>query len=621
MRAATSMALRRITMSKLPAWLLTLSALFLALPLLGALARTGVRSAPIEVEVGDETRLALGLAAIDPEKIRADLNFIASDELAGRDTPSEGLAIAARYIENRLKRLAFVPGAPGDSYIFEYPLTWRQIAEESSHVLLEGEQGGTRLAFGEDYFIDRRSDLADHVRRGEVVSVGAGSKSEVEEANVRGKWALLYQKSTSTRRTARRVEQAGALGLVIVPGDEYSGKPYVENFAATTKGIRNGTVGPFRSIEMKPVFPKLYLASSAAQKLFDIAGASQFDVGQTLPGVTFRETRALTHPRGYRGFENVCGLWLGSDPDLRDEVIIISAHYDHVGSQGERIWNGADDNGSGTTGLMALAEALASYGPMRRSVLLMWVSGEEKGLWGSEGWAKRPWLPDGLQPIADINMDMIGRNDPKQILITPTKSLSREYNGLTQLAEALAPVEGFERLGSADAYWARSDHMNFARHLGLPVAFLFADVHADYHKPTDTPDKIDYDKVHRVVRLVLRMLDGMQTDELKLHKRGIPTLEEFRGQVDQGRARTDVERLTLAVDQFMLLNGGNAPDSLELLIVPDENGARYFDGSIVDPWGSEYVFEAPGTETQRILSYGADGVPGGEGSAADVIVR
>jgi hypothetical protein len=100
------------------------------------------------------------------------------------------------------------------------------------------------------------------------------------------------------------------------------------------------------------------------------------------------------------------------------------------------------------------------------------------------------------------------------LLITPTKAL-KEYNGLTRLAESLGPLEGFPKLGSADEYWQRSDHMNFAVNMKIPVAFLFSDVHADYHQPSDTPDKIDYDKIHRVTRLVLRMLDGLQTDSLE----------------------------------------------------------------------------------------------------------
>ena len=115
---------------------------------------------------------------------------------------------------------------------------------------------------------------------------------------------------------------------------------------------------------------------------------------------------------------------------------------------------------------------------------------------------KAPILPEGHRAVANLNIDMIGRNAPDYLLITPTKALAKEYNGLTKLAEELAPLEGFPKLGSADEYWQRSDHMNFAVNLKIPVAFLFSDVHADYHQPTDEPQYINYDQSARVGRFV-----------------------------------------------------------------------------------------------------------------------
>ena len=166
-------------------------------------------------------------------------------------------------------------------------------------------------------------------------------------------------------------------------------------------------------------------------------------------------------------------------------------------------------------GLLALAEALVAEGPLRRSVLLLWVSGEEKGLWGSAAWTEDPVLPAGAVPVCDLNIDMIGRNAPDGIFLTPS-SEHAAFNGLSSLVYTLAPSEGFRDIGSADAYWSRSDHMNFERNLGIPVAFLFSGEHADYHRPTDTADKIDYDKIRRVTRLVFRVLCALQEDELTL---------------------------------------------------------------------------------------------------------
>jgi len=162
---------------------------------------------------------------------------------------------------------------------------------------------------------------------------------------------------------------------------------------------------------------------------------------------------------------------------------------------------------------------------MRRSVMLVWVSGEEKGLWGSKAWAENPSLPEGTHAVADLNMDMIGRNAPNVLYVTPS-SKHKGYNGLTRLAERFGVEEGFghfpegieqgfDGLGSADVYYQRSDHAEFAK-LGIPVCFLFAGEHADYHQPGDTPDKIDYDKIHRVVRVIVRLLDALQADDMGL---------------------------------------------------------------------------------------------------------
>jgi hypothetical protein len=260
------------------------------------------------------------------------------------------------------------------------------------------------------------------------------------------------------------------------------------------------------------LLPQVHLSLPAARRLLASAGLERLPAVGTALELTVRDVRAGS---GTIALENVCGLWPGSDPELAKDVIVLSAHYDHDGVKNGVIYPGADDNASGSMGLLAVAEALAEYGPMRRSVLLMWVSGEEKGLWGSNAWTEAPVLPAGHRVVCNVNVDMIGRNAPGTLLITPTRS-HKAYNGLSRLAERLAPLEGFPQLGDADDYWARSDHMNFAVDLEVPVAFLFSGEHEDYHRPTDTPDKLDCDKIRRVVRLVVRMLDGLQGDVLDL---------------------------------------------------------------------------------------------------------
>lgn len=465
----------------------------------------------------DASAAARALASVRAESICADVRFIASDELEGRDTPSAGLRLAARYIRARLERLGFRP-AGDDGFFDRYPLErgGLDLAACQASLIREGRERA--LVFGQDYAFFGEDE---HELEGPLVFVGAGAAAELEGLDLRGKWALVLDQSTGRSsweeryQRMERVRAAGALGLVSAPSPSLPAKDLADRDARLARSAefagRSGLRAPGTEEERGPQGVSVSLKSSLVQEL--LGGTSTPKLGADL-GARLKETRKRRAPEVLE-LENVAGLWPGSDPVLGKEVIILSAHYDHEGIHNGEIYNGADDNGSGTTGLLAVAEALVNYGPMRRSVLLLWVSGEEKGLLGSEAWTRQPTLPPELRPVCDINIDMIGRNAPDKLLITPTKAL-KEYNGLTRLAESLAPQEGFPVLGSCDEYWERSDHMNFAQNLKIPVAFLFSDVHEDYHQPTDDADKIDCDKIRRVVRLLVRMLDSLQGDSLAL---------------------------------------------------------------------------------------------------------
>ena len=203
---------------------------------------------------------------------------------------------------------------------------------------------------------------------------------------------------------------------------------------------------------------------------------------------------------------NAVGIVVGSDPVLRDEFIVISAHMDHVGVSGgsgvvtDSIWNGADDDASGTAGVLALAEAFA-LSPPKRSLIFLTVSGEEHGLWGSAWFAENPPVPIG-QIVANLNLDMIGRNWKDSIVVI---GLEHSDLGATVAKVGAAHPE----LGMTpttdpwprENFFFRSDHYNFARR-GVPALFFFNGVHEDYHQPSDSPDKIDTEKQARVVRLI-----------------------------------------------------------------------------------------------------------------------
>jgi Zn-dependent M28 family amino/carboxypeptidase len=203
---------------------------------------------------------------------------------------------------------------------------------------------------------------------------------------------------------------------------------------------------------------------------------------------------------------NVVAVLRGSDPVLRNEYVVLSAHMDHVGVgepvNGDSIYNGADDDASGTAALVEIAEAMASL-PVRprRSVIFLHVSGEEKGLLGSRWYSDHPTVP--LQQIvANVNIDMISRNSPDTVVV-----IGKDYSTLGAVVNRVGARHPELRLTAADDIWPeerfffRSDHFNFARK-EIPAIFFFTGVHEDYHRPSDTVEKIDSDKAMRVTRLI-----------------------------------------------------------------------------------------------------------------------
>ncbi len=456
------------------------------------------------------------LASVDAEKIRADIEFVASPELEGRNTPSRGLRIAARYIAARLERLGLEPMGH-EGYFFQYPLLVKRYDREASRLSVQGTDE-LELVFGEDFFLHSTRDLVTHDVTGEVVFCGSGTKEDFEGVELAGRWALCFlDDEVSIARRRKLAERAEAVGIVLAEPPTLGG--YVlEKYGKVVEFAERGAVSypSGEASSERRIYPQILLPAEATRRVFAVARAREQgqDPMTWLPksgtplGLTIHEQRSAG---GLQTLENVCGLLRGQDPELAKEVILVSAHYDHDGIKNGEIYPGADDNGSGTTGLLALAEALTHYEGLRRSVLFIWVSGEEKGLYGSRAWAQNPLLPEGLRPFCNVNIDMIGRNAPDKLFITPSPA-HKHYNGLTRFAESFAPQEGFPVLESADEFYYRSDHKEFAE-LGIPVAFLFNGVHADYHQPTDTTDKIDTDKIRRVVRIVVRMIDALQVDD------------------------------------------------------------------------------------------------------------
>jgi Zn-dependent M28 family amino/carboxypeptidase len=223
----------------------------------------------------------------------------------------------------------------------------------------------------------------------------------------------------------------------------------------------------------------------------------------------------------------VVAVWEGSDAKLKSEYVAVGAHYDHVGicaaGTADPICNGADDDGSGTTAMLAMAEALARAKQRpKRSVLFVWHCGEEKGLWGSRYFAENPTIPLA-NIVTQLNMDMIGRSKkegdtkpqnqtlsgPNTVYVIGSKMMSTELGELSERVNAsylnLQLDYRYDDPADPNRFFFRSDHINYARK-GIPIIFYFDGVHEDYHRAGDEPQKIDYDKMQKITRTVYMTL-------------------------------------------------------------------------------------------------------------------
>jgi Zn-dependent M28 family amino/carboxypeptidase len=278
-----------------------------------------------------------------------------------------------------------------------------------------------------------------------------------------------------------------------------------------------GAVEGGEAIPPMPI-PILALRLDVGEEILHEAGVEPRgarDPPVPLEGVTI--TFRSVFERQTHQVPNVVAMIRGSDPDLADTYVILTAHFDHVGvgppdATGDSIYSGADDNASGTSALLQVAEAFAALpAPPARSVLFLAVSGEEKGLLGSRHYAGSPTVPaEGM--IANVNMDMVSRNHPDTVY-----AVGEEYTTLGDLAREVAAEHPALGLVVApdpepeEQAFLRSDHFSFVQR-GIPALMLTTWLHEDYHLPSDTPDRVDPDKAARVARLAFLLSHRIASD-------------------------------------------------------------------------------------------------------------
>ena len=466
---------------------------------------------------GAQSQSAVRRAAetITESDIRRRINVIADDSMGGRNTPSPGLNQTAQYIAGEFRRFGLKPGGDSGTYLLSYPIATTQLLAERSTVEFNGPGGNISSTLAQGAALISGPTRA--TVRGKVVLVGGVVVADsVPQAAVRDQ-LVVYVPAASAAGGVRgrgspvqRMLQLGARGVVVIVNSDSVFATYRRFQARVRTTVGDGDGGSVAlALKESTVVAQL---PDAADQFAQLRGAATLVVAP-MPeweGVITVQDTTLT--RTYA--PNVVGILEGSDPQLKHEYVVYSAHMDHVGTgtangnacfrrvAADSLCNGADDDGSGTVGVVELAEAFSRPGARpKRSVIFLTVSGEEHGLWGSEWFATHPPVPLP-QIVADLNADMIGRNWKDTIVV-----IGKEHSDLgstlnrVNAAHRELNMTAIDDLWPNERFYQRSDHFNFARR-GVPILFFFNGTHPDYHAASDSPDKIDAEKEARIVRLM-----------------------------------------------------------------------------------------------------------------------
>jgi hypothetical protein len=481
---------------------------------------------------------------ITAARLKEHLYVVASDEMAGRNTPSPGLDATAKYIADKMAALKLKPGGDKGTYFQRIELESfkadpsKTSAEFQGRVLkygddfltgnASGEAAGSLVYAGHGYVV--KSKKVDAYRgldvRGKIIVVSSGVLPEgVARGELKGKAG-----EGNWEDAASYARKNGAAGLVIIPRN-------LERVFRIARYLNNTGSDSFKPTRLEASategVPTLIPSAEIAKLLFDreqVTGEELIrNINARQPGAAFaldtnkRLSFKVTSNTKTATTQNVVALLEGSDSSLKKEYVAFGAHYDHVGvgradKNGDKIYNGADDDGSGTVSLLALAEAFARGPRPKRSLLFIWHTGEEKGLWGSEYYTEYPTVPL-KQIVAQFNIDMIGRSKQpgdtnplnrdlsgaNEIYVIGSREMSTELGDLSdRVNRSYLKLDfnyRYDDPADPNRFFYRSDHFNYARK-GIPIIFYFDGEHEDYHKPSDSPDKIDYRKMERIVRTI-----------------------------------------------------------------------------------------------------------------------
>ncbi len=460
--------------------------------------------------------------------IKANLEFLASDELEGREATTRGEKLAALFISSELKKYGVKPFY--NDYLQGYDLNVTSVDPESKAWITDSAGNKKLLNYCEDFFLNRRSSVTTNGKYN-IVFVGYGitapefNYDNYANLDVAGKIVVLYNsepysvdtsyfngekisKYASSNYKISRAKELGAAGIISFE------KFYLKNWNLFKQYFKGSLMLPSKEVSkeklLELIFNEISISAILDSEKFSFEEIqSLIDNNKPLPVFNLEKEVEidLNVTESVKKSYNVVGIIEGNDSLKKNEFVAIGAHLDHLGIIEGEVYNGADDDGSGIVATLEVAKAFAEKRINNRSVLIVFHGGEEKGLLGSE------YFTDNFDNInniiAHVNLDMVGRESIDTIYSVGSGKLSSEFKNLVEEIN-LQTVNfvfnyKFDDPNDPEQIYYRSDHYNYAKH-GIPIVFFYDYMKEDYHKHSDETDKIDFEKIRKTAILVYNIV-------------------------------------------------------------------------------------------------------------------
>jgi hypothetical protein len=518
-------------------------------------ARPAAKPVPFAVSGVKETAFRTSADTITADQLKDYLAFIASDEMEGRQTPSRGLDITAKFLATELSRAGVKPRGDDGTYFQKIVLKKEKVVAAGT----EADLGGTKFVYGKDFLAGAPAGSVSGamVFAADGWFVKAKNVDPYQGIDPKGKIVIITQGGLPAGLSQQEAMQLlmggkrgedwmdpsayaqkkGAIGLIVLQSLLAQANP--DQMEQNRKRAEEGSY----SVEKLPAqmgqatLPTLIAHLGLAQAIFAREKTDARTVLMSFPGGTPVKPFELAADKKISftvktaaetvTSQNVVAVVEGSDPVLKGEYVALGAHYDHTGTsttaKGDTVFNGADDDGTGTTALLAIALALRQAPkPPKRSAIFVWHMGEERGLWGSKYFTAFPTVPID-KVVAQLNIDMIGRSKPagdanprnkdlsgpNEVYVIGSRMLSTELGALSDAVNAaylkLSFNFKYDDPKDPERFFYRSDHFHYALK-NIPIIFYFTGVHADYHQLSDDVSKIDFQKFEKITRTVYATL-------------------------------------------------------------------------------------------------------------------